>query len=143
MKTERLSTLTKTDEQALVALMQQLSTSYAPNIEILHHIVKQSNTYVYVIRQGSKIVATATLVIYKIPTGTKGWIEDVVVDNHFRGKGYGKHLVETLIDKAQKENVALLLLTSRPSRVAANKLYVSLGFLPKETNIYQLKLPIS
>ena len=91
--------------------------------------------------EDGRIVGTASLCILHQPTGTKGRIEDVVVSSEFRGQHIGRKLVEHLIAFARKEFSPIQLqLTSRPSREVANRLYLSLGFQPYETNVYKLTL---
>jgi ribosomal protein S18 acetylase RimI-like enzyme len=85
-------------------------------------------------------VGTLTLAFYISPTGIKAWIEDVVVDGSYRGKGIGKALTQKAIDLAERENAKVILLTSNAAREAANGLYKKLGFTLRETNFYQLKL---
>ena len=80
----------------------------------------------------------ATFCTYLCPTGRKAWIEDVVVDSAFRGKGLGKHLVNNIIDVVNKQGNTTLMLTSRPSRIEANHLYQSLGFEKRQTNVYKM-----
>ena len=79
-----------------------------------------------------------TLCIYQSPTGRKAWIEDVVVDQNYRGKGYGKVMIEKVIEQCINRGNVTQMLTSRPSRVAANQLYKSLGFETRETNVYKM-----
>ena len=81
-----------------------------------------------------------TLGKYYSPTGCKAWIEDVVVDNAYRGQGLGRMLVEEAIEQARGWGAETLMLTSNPKRIAANALYRSLGFEPKETNVYRMVL---
>lgn len=83
-----------------------------------------------------------TLCITLSPTGRKCWIEDVVVDERLRGCGLGRALVDHAIDEAGRLAPATLMLTSRPSRVAANSLYNSMGFIKKETNVYKMALTV-
>ena len=84
-----------------------------------------------------------TLALYPCPTGWKAWIEDVVVDAQYRGKGYGKllvnHAIDVIREKAQTYGNLSLMLTSRPSRISANQLYQQLGFEKRETNVYKMK----
>ena len=55
----------------------------------------------------------------------------------YRGQGFGRVLMEHLIDFARKELVNVdIQLTSRPNRVAANEMYKAMGFKQKETNVY-------
>lgn len=69
----------------------------------------------------------------------KAWIEDVVVDQNYRGKGYGKVMIDKVIALCRNKGNMTLMLTSRPSRIVANRLYQSLGFEKRETNVYKMK----
>ena len=82
-----------------------------------------------------------TLCIYHCPTARKVWVEDVVVDSAYRGQGLGKELVAFAIDYVEK-NLApcSLMLTSRPSRIAANELYRKSGFEQRQTNVYKIDI---
>lgn len=77
---------------------------------------------------------------YNIPTGRKAWIEDVVVDESQRGRGFGDELVKFAIEYSKSLDARSVALTSRPSRVEANKLYKKLGFVRHETNVYKYLL---
>ena len=78
-----------------------------------------------------------TLAFYRIPTGLKAWIEDVVVGAAARGHGVGEALNRAAIAEAAHRGAKNVSLTSRPSREAANRLYQRLGFQPYETNVYR------
>ena len=78
-----------------------------------------------------------TLVLFRIPTGVRAWIEDVVVDTEARGMGIGQALNEYAIQIAEQAGAKTIDLTSRPSREAANRLYQRLGFVARETNVYR------
>ncbi len=86
-----------------------------------------------------EIVGTLTLVVFPIPTGMRAWIEDVIVDSNSRGRGIGKLLVKRAIEIAQSLGAKSVDLTSRPSRVEANLLYLNLGFGVRETNVYRFQ----
>jgi ribosomal protein S18 acetylase RimI-like enzyme len=88
----------------------------------------------------NKIIGTYTLVIFRIPTGDTARIEDVVVDEKWRGKGIGKKMMEHAIQYLQKNGITKIELTSHHSRIAANQLYQSLGFRQIETNVYRMYL---
>ena len=83
-----------------------------------------------------------TLVVFPIPTGSRAWIEDVVVDEAARGSGVGAALNQAALDHARAVGAKTVDLTSRPSREAANRLYQRLGFEPRETNVYRLTLEL-
>ena len=106
-------------------------------MEDLSHIVNDKNKYIF-IASNPQIVGTITLVIVKIPSGTRAWIEDVIVDQDARGQSIGEKMLLHVIEFAKKLNVASINLTSSPSRIAANKLYQKLGFNLRETNVYRI-----
>ncbi|MFN3491174.1 MAG: GNAT family N-acetyltransferase, partial [Anaerolineales bacterium] len=76
----------------------------------------------------------------KVPTGIRSIIEDVIVDESARGKGVGEKLMRKAIKMAQERGAKNISLTSNPQRVAANHLYIKLGFQKRETNAYQMNL---
>ena len=105
----------------------------------LKHIVDSPCTTLFVARdEGGALVGSLTLVTFLIPTGQRAWIEDVVVSSKCRGLGIGESLCKAAIDHAVALGVVSIDLTSRPSRVAANRLYQKLGFVQRETNVYRL-----
>ena len=123
---------------AFSRLMPQLAPHLkAPQMEDLSHIVNDKNKYIF-IASNPQIVGTITLVIVKIPSGTRAWIEDVIVDQHARGQSIGEKMLLHVIEFAKKLNVASINHTSSPSRIAANKLYQKLGFNLRETNVYRI-----
>jgi len=87
-----------------------------------------------------EIVGSLTLVLFRIPTGLRAWIEDVVVDDAVRGRGVGQALNQSALERARAAGATTVDLTSRPSREAANRLYLRLGFVERETNLYRLEL---
>jgi ribosomal protein S18 acetylase RimI-like enzyme len=80
-----------------------------------------------------------TLVMFPIPTGTRAWIEDVVVDESARGRGVGAALTREAVRLARAEGARTVDLTSRPSRGAANRLYERLGFEQRESTVFRYK----
>jgi len=124
---------------AMAQLIPQLSTSSpAPDAYDLENIVDSPATTVFVARdEGGRIVGSLTLAVFRVPTGVRAWIEDVVVDDAARGQGAGEALVRAALDLAAKAGARTVDLTSRPSREAANRLYQRLGFTPRETNLYR------
>ena len=87
--------------------------------------------------EAGRVLGSLTLVLFRIPTGLRAWIEDVVVDGEARGQGVGEALNRYAIDVAAERGARSVDLTSRPSREAANRLYRRLGFEPRETNVYR------
>ncbi len=86
---------------------------------------------------GGKLIGMAFLACFLTPTGKNGRIEDVVVEEAYRGQKIGLRLMETLLAAAQEEGLSQVNLTSNPRRVAANQLYRRLGFQKIETNVYR------
>jgi ribosomal protein S18 acetylase RimI-like enzyme len=122
-------------------LIPQLSSSSAPiTIEELRGIIGSDSSVLFSARLGADIVGLLTLVVFQIPTGTRAWIEDVVVDQSARGKGVGGALNRAALDEARRRGAKTVDLTSRPSRAAANRLYQRLGFVARETNVYRYEL---
>ncbi len=94
-------------------------------------LIAQEDGYIY---------GSLTLVIFRIPTGVRAWIEDVVVDGEARGKGVGLALNEAALELARNAGAGTVDLTSRPSREAANRLYKRIGFTERDTNVYRYLL---
>jgi ribosomal protein S18 acetylase RimI-like enzyme len=141
---------------AMARLVPQLSASARlPSTEELEEIVTSPATTLFVARETSpavdsgagtgsggrgEIVGMLTLALFRIPTGLRAWVEDVVVDERARGKGAGEALVRAAIEFARERGAATVDLTSRPSRQAANRLYARLGFELRDTNVYRFDL---
>ena len=133
-----------TDElvDAFRQLIPQLSSSSPPPGEReLQELVASPGTFVLLARDGEgTVVGSLTLVVVRIPTGMRAWIEDVVVDESARGQGVGDTLNRSALDIARREGCKTVDLTSRPSREAANRLYQRLGFVARDTNVYRFEL---
>jgi len=132
-----------TDEivTAFEVLIPQLSSSNPPPSRgALEEIVSSPATDLFLARVNGRIVGALTLATFRIPTGLRAWIEDVVVDDSARGHGVGAALNEAALEEARQRGAVTVDLTSRPSREAANKLYKKLGFVERETNVYRYTL---
>lgn len=120
-------------------LLAQLSSSGACiDAGQLQALVECEASHLFLARYNGEVVAMLTLGEYLAPTGRKMWIEDVVVDTAVRGHSFGRAMVEFAVDYARGLGDGALMLTSRPSRVAANALYRSCEFEQKETNVYKM-----
>ena len=119
-------------------LIPQLSSSSPPpGADGLRAIVDNRDSALFVARIGGQIVGALTLAMYRIPTGLKAWIEDVVVDEAARGRGVGEALNVAALEEARRRGAKDVNLTSRPSREAANRLYERLGFHRRNSNLYR------
>jgi ribosomal protein S18 acetylase RimI-like enzyme len=123
---------------AFARLIPQLSRSAPPPpADVLAEIVGGPATHLLVAEDDEAVLGSLTLVVFRIPTGLRAWIEDVVVDADARGRGVGDALNRFALDLAAELGCRTVDLTSRPSREAANRLYQRLGFEPRDTNIYR------
>jgi ribosomal protein S18 acetylase RimI-like enzyme len=132
-----------TDElmAAMERLIPQLSSSNPPPPrEQVEEIVASEASTLFLASNDSDIVGMLTLVVFRIPTGQRAWIEDVVVDEAASRQGIGGRLNEAALDHARAAGASTVDLTSRPSREAANRLYRRLGFVARETNVYRYQL---
>ena len=131
---------------AMARLIPQLSgSSPPPDAGALAAIVDSGASVLLVAEDPTvdgqaAILGSMTLVVFRIPTGLRAWIEDVVVDGSARGRGVGEALNRAAIDRARAAGATTVDLTSRPSREAANRLYRRLGFEQRTTNVYRLEL---
>lgn len=107
----------------------------------IQKILDDSNSQLFIAAVDGKIVGMASLGTYLAPTGRKAWIEDVVVLPQMQGQGIGRKLIEHIIDFVNHHMAPCsLVLTSRPSRIAANGLYRRVGFEQRITNVYKMAI---
>ncbi|MEW6154773.1 MAG: GNAT family N-acetyltransferase [Actinomycetota bacterium] len=132
---------------AVQRLVGQLSSSaQPPSAEQIAEITSSPATVLLVARDGDGdgdgglVVGMLTLALFRIPTGVRAWIEDVVTDQSARGRGVGMALTEEAVRRAGAAGARTVDLTSRPSREAANRLYQRAGFRPRDTNVWRLDL---
>jgi ribosomal protein S18 acetylase RimI-like enzyme len=125
--------------EAMARLVPQLSSASPPDAAALATMISGGST-LFVARVDGRILGSLTLVFYRIPTGLKAWIEDVVVDEAARGLGIGEALSVAALEEARRHGAKYVSLSSRPSRGAANRLYQRLGFATRDTNVYRYVL---
>jgi ribosomal protein S18 acetylase RimI-like enzyme len=141
----RVAEATDVDDDLVDAfgrLIPQLSRSNPPPTRAeLEQIVDSEASHLLIARDDDgAIVGSLTLAVFRIPTGVRAWIEDVVVDESARGQGVGEALNREALSVAAEAGARTVDLTSRPSREAANRLYQRLGFRLRETNVYRIAL---
>lgn len=140
---EVVSEITGEVVAAFGRLLPQLSRSAPPlDAAALSAIVSADASTLLVARVDGQILGTLTLVTFPIPTGVRAWIEDVVVDQAARGKEFGgqrvgEALTIVAITIAERAGARTVDLTTRPSRVAAGKLYERLGFVQRDSRVYR------
>jgi len=128
--------------EAVQRLLPQLSKSAkSPSATDIETIVHADTTTLFIAKaDGGVIVGMLTLAVFQAPTGIRGWIEDVVVDEVVRGQGAGEALVAAALEHARHAGARTVDLTSNPTREAANRLYVRCGMKQRITNVYRFSL---
>ena len=129
--------------EAFNRLVPQLSKSNLPPTAAELALIVEAPASILLIAvdpADEAILGSMTLAWFRIPTGVRAWIEDVVVDEAARGRGVGEALNRAALERARLLGAKTVDLTSRPSREAANRLYQRLGFEPRETNVYRFSL---
>ncbi len=122
-------------------LVPQLSKSNPPPTRAeLEDLVGSEASHLLLAEEDGVVYGCLTLVLFRIPTGVRAWIEDVIVDTEARGKGVGRLLSEHAIEMSKAAGAVTVDLTSRPSREAANRLYARIGFEQRNTNVYRYDL---
>ena len=141
MRIEAATEATQELVDALTTLLPQLNPKLKPlSMERLSKVIDDPATTLLVARDGGSIVGAAAVLVYATPAFVKARIEDVVVDEHSRGKGVGEALVRRCIEVARERGAEIVELQSARWRGVANRLYPRLGFQLRESNLYRLDL---
>jgi len=141
MRIEAATEATQELVDALTTLLPQLNPKLKPlSMERLSKVIDDPATTLLVARDGGSIVGAAAVLVYATPAFVKARIEDVVVDEHSRGKGVGEALVRRCIEVARERGAEIVELQSARWREVANRLYPRLGFQLRESNLYRLDL---
>ena len=140
----QIEVVTKADEElreAFQRLVPQLTDKNPPpSLDLLTALVKSDSSTLMVARDArGRIIGALTLAVYRVPTGIRSIIEDVIVDKSARGQGIGEALTRRALEIAKEAGAAHVTLTSNPIREAANRLYLRVGFKKRKTNAYQYK----
>lgn len=141
-----ISVATPADAEELHAALQhlvpQLSRSNPPpSLDAVRAMLAHDAITQFLARpDDGSIVGVATLATFPIPTATRGWVEDVIVDEASNNQGIGRLLLDAMVARARELGCKTVDLTSRPSREAANHLYEKAGFVRRDTNVYRFDL---
>ena len=137
MTVERVTEATDELVEAFARLLPQLTPGRAgPTFGELNAVARAPGTNLLVARDGAALVGTLTLLLYRIPSGLRGWIHDVVVDESARGRGVGAALVDEALRLAEAAGVASVHLTARAHREAAHRMYRRLGFVEHPSEVF-------
>jgi ribosomal protein S18 acetylase RimI-like enzyme len=127
--------------QACQRLVPQLtSNNLPPSRQELALMLSTGSSILYIAKYegyGDEIIGLATLVLYRVPTGIRGYIEDLVVDEQARGRRIGEALIQACLDQAGQAGASQVMLTSNAGRAAANRLYQRMGFELRQTNVFR------
>ena len=140
----QIEVVTRADEELFEAfqrLVPQLTNNNPPpSLDELTALVQEASSTLLAARNESgQIIGALNLTIYRVPTGIRSIIEDVIVDLSARGQGVGEALMQKAIEIAKEKGAANITLTSNPIRMAANSLYLKMGFKKRDTNAYIFK----
>jgi ribosomal protein S18 acetylase RimI-like enzyme len=122
--------------ETIARLLPQLTEARTPPTLAQLREVVAGQTLLVAREDDGTILGTLTLILYRVSSGLKGRIEDVIVDGSARGRGVGEALTREGMRRAGEAGVLMLELTSMPYRQSANRLYKRLGFVRKPTNVY-------
>jgi len=135
------SSMTEELYLACQRLVPQLTSNHPPpDREQLVKMLTSPASCLFLARHkdfGQDVIGLATLVIYRVPTGVRGYIEDVVVDERARGRHIGEALTQACLEQAERSGAPQVMLTCNPGRDAANKMYQNMGFELRRTNVYR------
>jgi ribosomal protein S18 acetylase RimI-like enzyme len=138
IRIQEVARITPEVADAVMRLTAQLSSSARrPTLDHMTALVSSPATVLLIARDAASIIGMLTLVLFRIPTGIRALIEDVVVEETARGRGVGEALTLHAIDRATHAGARTIDLTSRPDREAANRLYQRLGFRQRDSNVYR------
>ena len=141
----QIEIVTCVDEELHLAfqrLVPQLTNNNPPPSpgDLAALVQDKASTLMIARDENGVIVGVLTLAVYRVPTGIRSIIEDVIVDISARGEGIGEALMLRAIELAREKGAQNISLTSNPLRGAANRLYLRVGFKKRETNAYQIRL---
>ena len=138
MKIERITQVDESTVDVFKRLMPQLTgKDEYPSLEELQRVIQSDERFLFFATEKGEVIGTLTLVFYQLPSGLKAWIEDVIVDEHARGKGVATALLKHALQVARDKGSLKADLTSMPWRTAANRLYQKMGFKKRESNMYR------
>lgn len=138
---EEFKTFSVQDADAIRRLASQEGANYKElTNEDMQEMLDSSATHVLVAREpkNHQVIGMVTLIVCRIPYVKKSTLEDLVVDDEYRGQGIARQLMEAGLALAKQLGAAYVDLTARPIRTASNSLYVKLGFTKRDTNVYRM-----
>lgn len=128
--------------EAFQRLMPQLTNAKIPSFDEIQKLIDSGSILLTArsVIPDNLIIGSGTLALFRTPSGLHGHIEDVIVDEKYRGQGVGGLLVKELLQIANEIGLSGLSLTCNPKRIEANRLYRKMGFKEWSTNTYWYRL---
>jgi ribosomal protein S18 acetylase RimI-like enzyme len=141
MRIERVENASDELQDAFAKLVPQINPGYSPpsRTELNDLIDSAAATLLIARTDDGNIAGVLVLTVYRVLTGVRSIIEDMVVDESARRQGIGEALVGRALEVAKENGAAQVTLTSNPKREAANRFYLRIGFKRRETNAYIYK----
>lgn len=138
---KRVKKANKKTLAAINYLLPQLSsTAKSLSGRQFQEMVRDKNNFFMGVWDKEKMIGMGFIVFILTPVGLRARLEDMVVDEKYRGKGLGGTLIRRLIAEAKKRKARWIEFTSRKDRIATNRFYKKFGFKLRDTNIYRLSL---
>src|SRR3989338_5027867 len=122
------------DLERVKELMRQLDATAIFNEQYLYKAMLDG--FISKIYDGEKLIGMGWIFPRQTLLRRQAVVEDMIVDDAYRGKGYGQKMLLDLLDWAKKEHMDMVELTTNPNRLAANELYKKVGFNLHPTNHY-------
>lgn len=119
-------------------LVRQLDPSADPKEINLYRAIL--NGYVSRIYNAGDLVGMGWIFPRQTLLRKQAVIEDMIVDEKYRGAGRGESMLRDLLHWAKEQDCQVIELTTNPKREAANLLYQKVGFKLHPTNHYLLQL---
>lgn len=117
------------------------SSHYSPSASDIQEIVDSPSSHLLVARdEDGTVCGGLTLVVYRLPSGIRAWIEDVVVLHWFSGRGLGRQLVQEGLDRAKAAGAERVELLVDPNQIAARNMFQGMGFRPFDKSPYSMRL---
>ena len=105
--------------------------------------IEAQNIKYFIAKENGKIIASCYIcIILNLTRGGKsiGFIENVITDIEYKGKGIGKNIVENAIKYAREQNCYKILLQSGNRRTDAHGFYESMGFDGESKRAFEMRL---
>jgi len=126
------------DLEKVKDLTAQLDSTAVINEQSLYKAIL--NGHVSKVEDGGKLIGIGWIFPRQTMLRKQAVVEDMIVDDKYRGKGLGEKILKDLIGWAKEQEIEVIELTTNPKRIAANSLYKKVGFKLHETNHYLLNL---